>query len=119
VIEIRDGRRALRPYTDRPDAEAQSPDQRSGGNRRGQPLIEATKIKQAIRAKESGHSPVNDQDASGFGDRHAKTFAAEVLWLTQVSVAYGRCGLTVCEGSLTGVWHGFVGVNGNSTSISR
>jgi hypothetical protein len=55
-----------------------------------QSFIEATKIKQAIRAKESGHSPVNDQDASGLGDRDAKTFTAEVLWLTQVSVAYGR-----------------------------
>ncbi|MGW4485782.1 MAB_1171c family putative transporter [Amycolatopsis sp. NPDC004368] len=82
VIEIRDGWRALRPYMDRADATpAEAADQA---------LVEATKIKHALRAKHSGVTPALSHDNGSFDDHDAKTFAAEVEWLTQVSAAYGR-----------------------------
>lgn len=81
VIEIRDGWRALRPYMDRAD----TPD----GN---QALAEARKIRQALEAKTSGVAPAESQDNGAFDDHDAKTFAAEVAWLTQVSEAYARLG---------------------------
>ncbi|MFI5611057.1 MAB_1171c family putative transporter [Amycolatopsis sp. NPDC051903] len=81
VIEIRDGWRALRPYMDRADGSATGTDRA---------VVEATKIKQALRAKDSGVAPALSQDNGSFDDHDAKTFAAEVDWLTQVSAAYGR-----------------------------
>jgi hypothetical protein len=91
VIEIRDGWRALRPYMDRSDSAvpAQLGDAAVTGETR-QAFVEAAKLKQAVRAKNAGFTPADNQDASGFDDRDAKDLAAEVSWLTQVSLAYGR-----------------------------
>ncbi|WP_409185592.1 MAB_1171c family putative transporter [Amycolatopsis sp. VS8301801F10] len=81
VIEIRDGWRALRPYMDRAD----TPD----GD---QAMAEARKIRQALEAKTSGVAPSENHDNGAFDDHDAKTFAAEVAWLTQVSEAYAKLG---------------------------
>jgi hypothetical protein len=83
VIEIRDGWRALRPYMDRGDAPGQDADQAT---------VEASKIRQALAAKSAGTAPGEDRDGGAFADYDAKTFSAEVAWLTQVSTAYARLG---------------------------
>ncbi|MBB4688961.1 MAB_1171c family putative transporter [Amycolatopsis jiangsuensis] len=82
VIEIRDGWRALRPYMDRTDPAPETPAE--------QAATEARRIKRALRAKDSGSAPEVSQDTGAFGDHDAKTFAAEVSWLTRVSAAYAR-----------------------------
>jgi len=81
VIEIRDGWRALRPYMDRSDGTGPDGDQA---------VAEARQIRQALAAKTSGVAPAESRDNGAFDDHDAKTFAAEVAWLTQVSEAYGR-----------------------------
>ncbi|GAA3586465.1 hypothetical protein GCM10022222_83960 [Amycolatopsis ultiminotia] len=84
VIEIRDGWRALRPYMDRADP--------ASANGSDQATVEARKIRQALHAKQSGRTPEASHDDGGFADHDAKTFDAEVDWLTRVSSAYGRLG---------------------------
>ncbi|SDW77399.1 hypothetical protein SAMN05421504_1011470 [Amycolatopsis xylanica] len=84
VIEIRDGWRALRPYMDpatvTPDGDA------------ARAHVEAAKIKQAIQAKQAGQAPEPDHEPADFDEHNADTLAAEVSWLRQVSLAYGRLG---------------------------
>lgn len=90
VIEIRDGWRALRPYMDRSDSATAPPGDTAVAEETRQAFVEAARIKHAIQAKNAGRAPENSQDASGFDDRDAKDLAAEVSWLTQVSLAYAR-----------------------------
>jgi hypothetical protein len=90
VIEIRDGWRALRPYMDRSDSPPAASGDIAVTEETRQAFVEAAKIKQAIRAKNAGQAPETSQDPGGFDDRDAKDLAAEVSWLTQVSLAYAR-----------------------------
>lgn len=92
VIEIRDGWRALRPYMD--GAGAATPPIPENGqltDEERQAFVEAAKIKRALEAKSSGVTPEHSQDGNAaFDSRDAKNLAAEVDWLKQVSLAYGR-----------------------------
>lgn len=84
VVEIRDGWRALRPYM---DAEASD----TGESACNQATVEAHKIDQALAAKQATPvSTVPPRGGGGFEDTDAKTFAAEVSWLTEVSAAFAR-----------------------------
>jgi hypothetical protein len=85
VIEIDDGRRALRPYMDEPDgpltrgsAEATMVDSRL-------PAMEAARIRRALLAKRAGREPQFDAVAAGPPGQDANTLEAEVRWLCQVS----------------------------------
>lgn len=84
VIEIRDGWRALRPYM-----EPTAPATTASVGESEQATAEAAKIKQALEAKQAGRAPQAGTEA-GFDYHDTKTFAAEVAWLKEVSVAYGR-----------------------------
>ena len=90
VIEIRDAWRALRPYMGGPEAGGHTRANGTATDEPEQAANEAMKIKYAIRAKESGHPAVNGQGVNGAGDHDAKTFSAEISWLTRVAEAYAR-----------------------------
>jgi len=90
VIEIRDGWRALRPYMDQhiSDEGAAGPD--GADDQARQAHLEALRIREAIRAKQSARVPVHSRDVAGFDSHDAATRMAEVSWLTQVAAEYTR-----------------------------
>ncbi|WP_031465111.1 MAB_1171c family putative transporter [Sciscionella sediminilitoris] len=79
VVEIRDGWRALRPYMES-ESESETP--------ADQVRLEARKIKQALETKRTDPRSIPAPSRGGFEQRDAKTFAAEVSWLKEVSHAF-------------------------------
>jgi hypothetical protein len=86
VIEIDDGRRALRPYMEesaRSTAGSTMVDDRL-------PEIEAARIHRALQAKLAGRELQFDVDAAGPPGQDANTLGAEVRWLRQVSRSFAE-----------------------------
>ncbi|MFB8071186.1 MAB_1171c family putative transporter [Streptomyces californicus] len=85
TVEIRDGRRALRPYTGPAGEDAAGAE---AGDEERQALAEATRIRRALHARRAGARPHDSRDAGDFGHPDTVSFAAEVAWLTKVASAY-------------------------------
>ncbi|WP_030662721.1 MAB_1171c family putative transporter [Streptomyces rimosus] len=91
VVEIRDGWRDLRPYTDRTANGPAGADHGTNDESR-QAMAEAAQIRQALHAKRTGTIPDDNKDAADFEDRDTDNFTAEVDWLTKVASAYRKLG---------------------------
>ncbi|RSO47800.1 hypothetical protein DMH15_05465 [Streptomyces sp. WAC 06725] len=91
VVEIRDGWRDLRPYTDRTANGSAGADRGASGESR-QAWAEAAQIRQALHAKRTGTIPDDNKDAGDFEDRDTDNFMAEIDWLTKVASAYRKLG---------------------------
>lgn len=102
VIEIHDGRLALRPYTpdDVPDAVGSGRLEARAGARgpaaRREAHIEAATIAVALENHRAGRIPAADDSAEGSAHRSARhveaveTVTAEAAWLADVAVAFAR-----------------------------
>ncbi len=91
VVEIRDGWRDLRPYTDR-TANGSAGADRGASDESRQAWAEAAQIRQALHAKRTGTIPDDNKDAGDFEDRDTDNFMAEIDWLTKVATAYRKLG---------------------------
>ncbi|MEN2420321.1 MAB_1171c family putative transporter [Streptomyces rimosus] len=91
VVEIRDGWRDLRPYTDR-TANGSAGADRGASDESRQAWAEAAQIRQALHAKRTGTIPDDNKDAGDFEDRDTDNFVAEIDWLTKVASAYRKLG---------------------------
>ncbi|KWT58307.1 hypothetical protein ADL21_29780 [Streptomyces albus subsp. albus] len=91
VVEIRDGWRDLRPYTDRAANGTAGADGGASDESR-QAWAEAAQIRQALHAKRTGTIPDDNKDAGDFEDRDTDNFMAEIDWLTKVASAYRKLG---------------------------
>ncbi|MCP2259756.1 hypothetical protein LX15_003462 [Streptoalloteichus tenebrarius] len=92
VIEIRDGRLALRPHLDRRVAAVADRLGRAAGLPADDLLavVEAARLAAAVRDKARGSPPTGDPPADGHEQPGGADLSTEIAWLVRVSRAYRR-----------------------------